>query len=82
VLIGAGIPGALALLWWLRSLAARLGSHPLDVGLLACMVVMSGSNVPLLDIGGGALCVALLCAHLARREPLWRGITPAHAARG
>jgi hypothetical protein len=82
VLIGAGLPGALALLWWLCSLAARLGSHPLDVGLLACVVVMSGSNVPLLDVGGGALCVALLCAHLARREPFWRGITPALTAPG
>lgn len=81
VLIGAGIPGALALLWWLGSLAARLGSHPLDAGLLACMVVMSGSNVPLLDIGGGALCVALLCSHLGRREPFWRGVTPAEHAR-
>ncbi|MDO9021970.1 MAG: O-antigen ligase family protein [Deltaproteobacteria bacterium] len=72
VLIGAGIPGALALLWWLGSLASRLGSHPLDAGLLACTVVMCGSNVPLLDIGGGALFVALLCAHLGRREPIWR----------
>lgn len=72
VLVAAGIPGILALLWLLLALAVRLGRHSLDVGLLACMIVMSGSNVPLLDTGGGTLCVALICMHLGRQQAFWR----------
>ena len=52
-------------------LAARLGDHSLDAGLLACMIVMSGSNVPLIDTGGGVLCVALICTHLGRKPVFW-----------
>lgn len=72
VLVAAGVPGLLALLGVLLALAVRLGQHTLDVGLLACMVVMSGSNVPIIDTSGGVLCVALLCAHLGRQVPFWR----------
>ena len=71
VLVAAGIPGTLALLWLLLVLAARLGDHSLDAGLLACMIVMSGSNVPLIDTGGGVLCVALICTHLGRKPVFW-----------
>jgi hypothetical protein len=63
VLVAAGLPGTIALLWLLASLAARLGHHPLDAGMLLCLVVVSGSNVPIFDSSGGGPGVALLCAH-------------------
>lgn len=70
--VAAGIPGLLVLLWFVGVLAVRLGDHPVDTGMMLCTVVMSASNVPLIDTSGGGLCVALICVHFARLEPIWR----------
>ncbi|MDB4927782.1 MAG: hypothetical protein JWM10_266 [Myxococcaceae bacterium] len=45
---------------------------PVDAGMLLCTVVMSASNVPLIDTSGSGLCVALICVHFGRLEPFWR----------
>ncbi len=71
ILISNGIPGFVVLLWLVGSMARRaFGSLP-DAGMFACVVVLSGSNVPLVDAAGGTLLVGLLCAQLGRRTP-WR----------
>jgi hypothetical protein len=72
IFVVAGIPGVLVLLWFIGVLAVRLGEHPVDAGLMLCTLVMSASNVPLIDTSGGGLCVALICVHFGQIEPFWR----------
>ena len=72
ILIAAGVPGFAMLLWLVASLLARLGTDAVDWGVLGCAVVLSGSNVPLIDPAGGTLLVAMLCVQSGRRpEARW-----------
>lgn len=65
VLVANGVPGLLLLLWLVGELAVRLGRRALDLGMFAGAIVLSASNVTLLDVGGGTACVALLCVRLS-----------------